>query len=147
MLLMEYCDMEEYTRTLDYDEVLAALEQIVAAKGPDFVYKEALRPARQNGDGTACANWDYDGAPSCIVGHYVVQAGIVEPNTYDQFSAVQALMHSNGYGMDDATSILLHTVQTKQDQGVSWGDSLALAKAEVEKYRANVQEWDTVKVP
>jgi hypothetical protein len=53
------------------EQAVALLERAVAEKGADYEYQPVPHPNR----GTQC-QYQFDGAPSCIVGHALVYAGV-----------------------------------------------------------------------
>jgi len=106
-------------KTYDVPEVLAALRDVVADKGADYMYPEELK--NRNGN---CV-YVRDGRPACIVGHVLARLN---------FNLLgQSVVRRNGSagmldGVTGRAAQALRQAQRTQDSGDSWG--LALAAAE-----------------
>lgn len=120
------------------------LRRIVNLKGHEYVYEA---PCYEGEDGEPvpvmeCNYSDSDGNPSCIVGvllsevapeafaklyHYEWSDGrYYPPDVLSSTELLQADVDLSDYFEDDALP-LIHVVQRRQDDGRSWGDSLASA--------------------
>ena len=136
--------MTAETILIDTDRALALLHEVVDPN-PLFVYQPS--PAALPWVSSACL-YVRDGEPSCLVGQVLARAGVAvedlarmdkgtpdsgtedEPvGDGDSESAFEVLWE-NGALPDylevtpDAADILVH-VQSRQDQGIAWGDALA----------------------
>lgn len=83
--------------------------------------------------------YEYDGKPSCVVGHVLYRAGV----TVEVLAELDALFYSAlldddpvdmlkeaGLTMTKPARNLLAMMQTRQDHGHSWGSALAVAEKE-----------------
>lgn len=137
------------------EEVLAALERAVEAKGADYV-----DPGSRS-DGPGCVYGTSDGAPSCIVGHVfdylgldvgkldngtvqdevLVDRGLISEEDND-FVYFDTYRFDPGYyyGADleepeveftrEAVTLMGYA-QAKQDTGNTWGEAVKFAKGEI----------------
>ena len=111
------------------DDVMAAMQAVVAEKGEDYVYPHA-------GPGGMDCVYAEDGMPSCIVGHVIYRldpkefAKVVELENRSG-SAPATSLQDEGYiskGMfDDETEQFLYHAQSQQDAGKTWGEALSRA--------------------
>lgn len=111
---------------LTYTRTLQLLREVIAEKGEDFVYEPFV-----DEDGFSMCRYVVQGQPSCLVGHVLHRAGI----SLTELAGVEDTTpnSSDGPWEDWGTAAaldLLAEVQEKQDQGVAWGEALALAIAD-----------------
>lgn len=93
---------------------------------------------RSEDHGDRCV-YEYDGKPSCVVGQVLYRAGVsidvlaeLDDLDYSSFmddDPVDVLKEA-GLTMTKPARNLLVMVQTRQDQGISWGSALAVAEKE-----------------
>lgn len=98
----------------------------IAAERPDFVYETVDNDWR-------CVNFiAKSGAPSCIIGHALADNGITWGNLKEEGlaynSPVNSLKSVLSEWPDQNDILFLQNVQTSQDNGTPWGESVALAK-------------------
>lgn len=98
-------------------EAYALLTKFVEEKGADYVY------AAPNEESEACL-YVYNGAPSCLVGHVLVAAGVPfeEIKEVEETSAHTAVPRLLDVSVDLADA--LDAAQKKQDGGRPWGEAL-----------------------
>lgn len=106
----------------------------LAAERPDYVYEKVTQADSEDPTITwsACAYFDGEGNPSCIVGH----AYAAELRGWDGF--VEGLSASSvlaDLGADRGAQELAREVQKAQDRGVPWGDAYSQALKRVERRR------------
>lgn len=101
--------------------VTRLMEEAVALKGEDFVY-------RTPEDEDCCYIDPSDGSPSCIVGHVLVAAGVTAeiPEGHSASSVIPRLM--NEWADDRRLLTALDHAQSRQDSGTPWGDALRVFK-------------------
>ena len=147
---------------ITYEDVKAGIEEIIAEKGEDYVYvsdpkaieaaianAKALRENSANPDSPVwvgmtgigenakgetialnCTYRNLDGTPGCLVGHYVdkIAPGFV----MEDAGWGRDLIKDTGITMDDKASDFLAELQSQQDMGRTWGNSLSYALLEYE---------------
>lgn len=112
------------TVTDDYDTALSRLWEIVDEKGRGYTYPSLV------------CDYQREGAPSCLVGHYLARVGasIEDLQEFDTsssakmssdvaFLAERGLIHFEHREVLD----LLDRAQTHLDAGVPWGDAVDTA--------------------
>lgn len=121
--------------TYTYEDVLAELREIIKGR-EDYVYE-----APENG---TCVYFDFDGAPSCLVGHWLAMHGVTSTFFHDNgislsstvkqlFGLCPQLMLMD---LDEDAYHLLLVAQQQQDTARPWGYAVdyaaqyALAEAE-----------------
>ena len=128
--------MEPRLDQVIYEDVKDALLDIVA-ECPEYI------DARANED---CMYFNpFDGTPSCIVGHYFDRVGVMFPDlagsngqTVRSLFAGHQDIESGAWveglfpNADEKATEFLALVQTAQDRGVSWGQAVQDAVAQVE---------------
>lgn len=93
----------------------------LAAEKPDFVYE---RPGNYH-DGKGCV-YVHDGQPSCIVGHAMWRAGLID----DSFENMNYNHHGFGGHIPGMKTLTgrevqwLEEVQGNQDCGETWSDAV-----------------------
>lgn len=114
------------TLKLTYEQAKADLEAL-AAERPDYVYEA---PEKEEEDEAPICMYFHENAPSCIVGHVMARHGM----TQDQLTsfenagtAVYGLFANDTLQVDRKTGVMLSRAQAMQDQGSTWGDSVAEA--------------------
>lgn len=118
-------------REVSYDETKALLEGIVKGR-EDFVYVPV--------DGYRCVNWTEDDegrTPSCIVGHVFAKLGVLGElrvgfKGWDAHGTTDMLAQFGVAWFDPSAVRLLARVQSKQDDGATWGLALGEAINEIE---------------
>jgi hypothetical protein len=115
---------------ITYNEVVADIEEIVAQKGADFVYKPGI-------DGS-CLYFHGD-EPGCIVGCWLALRGIAAEDMQDINSSITAdgaipILQARGLldSMEDRAFSFLCEAQAHQDHFYPWGETVVLAKEVVE---------------
>lgn len=122
--------MKEYT----YDDVLPIIEEIVAAKGPDYVYEKV---------NDRCVYMDEQGKPSCLVGYFLAHQSLIydlSPHEYEEEGAsnvLNTLAYNDIAYFDSEADDFLQIVQEKQDAGVPWGQAVDFAVTVISNQRAN----------
>lgn len=124
-------------RLVDFEELIATFEKIIDEYGQDHVYKPA-EPGR-------CV-YKYEGEPDCIVGHVIASISpedfkILDVNVDQAFNADMLSETILRPDSDDPRNLralkirftpkaaeLARQVQTRQDDGWSWGEALANAR-------------------
>lgn len=108
---------------LDAEQVVDLLREVVAEKGEGYVY-----PHVPNTIGGVGCRYEYEGAPSCLVGHVLYRAGwsVEALKSLDESgSSAQDLWYLNlpeGVGVvTKAAAEVLEKAQIHQDDGDSWG--------------------------
>lgn len=108
---------------LDTEQVVDLLREVVAEKGEGYVYPHVPNPT-----GVVGCRYEYEGAPSCLVGHVLHRAGwSVEALKSLDWSGISAqdLWHQSlpeGVGVVTmAAAEVLERAQIHQDDGDSWG--------------------------
>lgn len=106
------------------EQLNAAIEEVVAEKGENFIYAKAT------------CSYAEDGQPSCIVGHVFAK---VDPDLFAAVAAFEAT-REDSFAVFDAPHQLdemfearfspeamraLATAQARQDIRMSWGEALA----------------------
>jgi len=110
--------------TFEYEDVVQVLKNIVHARGEDYVYEQV------NGN---CVYFDTEKQqPSCLVGHFMYETGVLTSEDdfaeYEEEDADNLLykLEKRDIAYFDARSqSLLSWVQSQQDRGHTWGDSLS----------------------
>lgn len=97
----------------------------IAEANPDFVYQ---RPP-----GSGCV-YVHDGRPSCLIGRALWNLGAIDAdfeNAVDdrarrvnQFG-VMGLLELLGLSLSSDESVLLMTIQDRQDDGLPWGEAVS----------------------
>lgn len=120
--------------------VLEQLRAAVALKGKDYRYTED--PANRGGESPTDYAYERDGQPSCIVGHVLIGLGM-DPAVFredyvnpiaDETSTVNATKFTHCHDdlpiKAESSAVLraLITAQSRQDQGMTWGEALVAAK-------------------
>ena len=113
-------------------EVLAHLRAVVAEKGDDYMYAEAV------------CQYAIDGQPSCIVGHVYARLGLLDEET--QWSDARAgLLHTGAIAMPArwvllAAQMVQDGAHPRSERGTwgrsergTWGEALAAAEAEASR--------------
>lgn len=131
---------------LSLDKVKELAAEIVEEVGPDFKYREP-------GDGSQCVyveiHRDRDRQmawPSCLVGHILVRGGV----PLNCFADVNATEIQKAYfdalgsvvELDDDTLYWLDEVQSRQDAGDTWADSVHQADLDLEEHLEMLAEDD-----
>lgn len=119
---------------LDAATAMRLLEEVVAAKGEDYVY------VPRSSDG-ACT-YLHGRKPGCIVGHVLIRHGVpVEVIRKWEDRSADSLYHGGGLPnaatltplTDEPTAVILQQAQEIQDQGKPWGEALLKARGMYER--------------
>jgi hypothetical protein len=117
------------TTTLDTETVAAELRKL-AAEQPDFIYHDS----EIYKDDGVCRYTDYEGNPSCIVGHVVKRVlgdeALAKLHSLEESVGefgVRSTYWPDEFGGDDATLTLLVETQNKQDGGLPWKEAVNAA--------------------
>lgn len=110
------------TITIDRNKAIELLNNAVAEKGEDYRYMQ---------DATGGCQYVRDGAPSCIVGHALHEAGVDLDllAAYDRREGGMLIGRViregiHGYEFTEGAIRLLRFAQGKQDDGVLWGTAV-----------------------
>ena len=123
-------------RTLNFNDTVEAVREIINSVGADFVYTDS----DAYGEEEMCL-YVYEDEPSCIVGRFLVSEGhgtsILENN---EGLNAQDMLEVLGYNMSDPQTDLascwLLRLQEHQDAlGTTWGDAFDAAQE-------FAKEWD-----
>lgn len=128
-------DENETPALIGVEEALALLERAVAEKGEDYVYPDHGRADTdyRTSHGSCVYQTRHTKQPACIVGHVLDYAGRLG-------DVVEAGLNQNGvtrltvagFGLKVFThraGQVLGKAQSSQDNGGSWGEALAAARA------------------
>lgn len=113
-------------RTLTLEQARELLHRAVAEKGADYVYT-----SRKNPQFAQCVYVE-NGQPSCIIGHVVNYLGVPLDAIKEGVGPDQVLSDA-GITAESTTAKLLHHAQLQQDQGIPWGQAVAIAERIVGK--------------
>jgi hypothetical protein len=113
--------------TLTYDEVVELLERAVAERGEDYVYpKEDMCP--EFALNSVC-QYFVGSRPSCIIGQVLAYKGITAEQVTEFEGRGGPAVVQRFFDIDDSTQVLIYEVQSRQDDGLPWGEALANARA------------------
>lgn len=107
------------TKTVTDEEGLALLEQIVNER-PDYVYE------KPGGDDASCV-YVHNGAPSCLVGHWLHKLG-VSLDDIPEGEAASDTARVLGLAVSTPLADALDGAQDTQDSGLNWAQALAAGK-------------------
>ena len=120
--------------TYTYEDVLAELREIIRFR-EGYVYEAPV------GTAGTCVNFDPEGNPSCLVGHWLALHGITGAFFRDAdiptSATVTDLFCGNAHVMpmqvdEDARHLLL-LAQQRQDSGSTWGNAVEFSRLDVEE--------------
>lgn len=123
-------------RIIDAPEVLDLLDEIVQEFGQNHVY------TKEEGE-VSCLNWhNTEGKPGCIIGWLMRKLGasddLLSRNTTGGAARLTVAISRE---MDlEFTAVAVYTmgtVQSYQDNGVTWGESVRLARKELGRRRSS----------
>ena len=124
--------------SLTYERALALAEEIVAERGPGFVYNPngegdcfyVLTTDPRLGDKRMANPPIGGGVTGCLVGEIISRAGLMTDEIAEASLSVSELI-KGGYLSVDGGKVgrFLNVLQTSQDGGASWGEALADAKS------------------
>jgi hypothetical protein len=124
--------------SLTYERALALAEEIVAERGPDFVYNSDGKedcfyvPTTDPrlGDKRMTKAPAGGGVTGCLVGEIISRAGLMTDAIAESFMSVSELIEREYLSVDgERVEAFLRTLQVRQDSGTSWGEALADAKS------------------
>lgn len=119
-------------RKFTYDDVVLTLKEIINGD-EDYVYEQT--PPFDPWADPQCSYFDYEGRPSCLVGHFFAREGLLTADsplrrTLEGDNATQAISVMADRGIaeftDEAANLLWYA-QMHQDEGKPWGFSLESA--------------------
>lgn len=119
--------------TYTYEDVLAELREIIRGR-EGYVYETPDYSG-------SCVNFDREGNPSCLVGHWLALHGITGSFFRDTeipaSATVTDLFCGNAHVMpmqvdEDARHLLL-LAQQRQDSGSTWGNAVEFSRLDVEE--------------
>ena len=121
------------TVTIDAELAINTLREVVAEKGPDYIYEDEMGRA---GAAAHCVNFYQDGSPACIAGHVYqrwLDQGILAPKQRERMyrrDGVGEVFESLELTDDEYEGVVrvLTEAQESQDVGEPWG--VALRRAE-----------------
>jgi hypothetical protein len=105
--------------TLTYDDhrFIQAMRDVVAERGPDFVYPNEWR--RDELDG---CRYVYDGRPACIIGAALARMGVpLDVLSDHEGREASFVMRRAGLDVSDLVRDAAVVTQSAQDTGVDWG--------------------------
>ncbi len=119
--------------TYTYEDVLAELQEIVKGR-EGYVYETPDYSG-------SCVNFDREGNPSCLVGHWLAMHGITGAFFRDTeipaSASVSDLFCGNAHVMpmavDERARELLVLAQQRQDSMQSWGNAVEFSRRDVEE--------------
>jgi hypothetical protein len=119
-------------RRFDYEDVVRTLKEIINGD-EDYVY-EQTPPFDPWGD-PQCSYFDYEGRPSCLVGHFFAREGLLTADDPlrrtlegdNAHNVVDVMQHRGIAVFTTEASNLLWYAQMRQDEGKPWGFSLESA--------------------
>lgn len=122
---------------LSLAEARRDLERAVDELGSDHVYsKPSLGTAPDDVEDFACAYYEPDGSPSCIVGHVLSYHGVRFGWDDDaNLASVRDLAGDEQFVAPQTVVEYLTAAQITQDQGGTWGQALAEAEKAIEEMR------------
>lgn len=117
---------------LTYERVNELLDEAIAEKGADYVYKDEMGRVAGIDTETCCQYVHGEGdskAPGCIAGNVLHRAGVPlgEFNRVESL-AVAPLLDLLGVRMPDEAVSLLAEIQGRQDKGWTWGLAVDAAR-------------------
>lgn len=104
---------------------LTAMRQAVIDKGADYIYEQRVVLFEEGGQDYAC---DYlrGGVPSCIVGHGIINANIMDAShlaLYEGTAAYEVLEKNASGGLHYDVIQAANKMQGEQDTGTPWGEA------------------------
>ena len=119
-------------RKFTYEDVVLSLKEIINGD-EDYVYEQT--PPFDPWSDPQCSYFDYEGRPSCLVGHFFAREGLLTADsplrrTLEGDNATQALkvLENRGIALfTEAAVEVLYTAQRFQDAGEPWGYALEAA--------------------
>lgn len=99
--------------TFGYEEAKQILTELVEEKGADYVYEFE-----------EVCSYFVEGAPSCLVGHYLARKGFGPEDVIEGTAATGLYLLREA---PDETLHLLGHAQRRQDEGDAWGVAVARA--------------------
>ena len=119
-------------RKFTYEDVVLTLKEVINGD-EDYVY-EQTPPFEPNGE-PQCSYFDYEGRPSCLVGHFFAREGLMTADsplrrTLEGDNATQAISVMTDRGIAEFTeeaANVLWRAQIHQDEGKPWGFALEAA--------------------
>lgn len=109
---------------IDEKLALELLRKAVEEKGAGWVDPNAA-------EGQGCQYVDDQGAPSCIVGHAMVFAGVPSSDLIedgDVYDLAQGLTHKERLYLERGALRVMMEAQSWQDRGTTWGEALEAAE-------------------
>lgn len=102
---------------------LISLVRDIAEANPDFTYVPPLKVIDAS-DANGCV-YVHDGKPSCLIGHALWMAGVIDSNFEDRGCNTRAAYDlTRQYGVEVEEADWLDSVQRSQDLGVPWGEAV-----------------------
>jgi hypothetical protein len=99
-----------------------------------FIYEDC--PWHLDDDNT-CRYVKEDGAPACVVGHYLVkELGFDDLDNFET-KAPTFILEAHGYEVEKPAQRFLNTIQSQQDQGWEWEQAYDQAVKDVERQAVN----------
>jgi hypothetical protein len=111
--------MTTTTVVIDEARALELLEQAVAERGPDYVYRAPV-----------CVYSTPGGQPACLVGHALALAGLELSRLGENNPAASYLPHYFPEVTEPAVNVFI-AAQAAQDDRLTWGEALAEAREAV----------------
>jgi len=117
--------------TYTYEDVLAELREIIKGR-EGYVYETPEYSG-------SCVNFDRDGNPSCLVGHWLAMHGITGAFFRDTEIPASATVsdlfcghaHVMPMQVDERARKLLLLAQQRQDSGSTWGNAVEFSSRNV----------------
>lgn len=119
-------------RKFTYEDVVLTLKEIINGE-EDYVYEQT--PPFDPWADPQCSYFDYEGRPSCLVGHFFARTGLLTADsplrrTLEGDNATQAISVMADRGIAEFTeeaANVLWRAQIHQDEGKPWGFALEAA--------------------
>lgn len=116
-------------RQFTYEDVVLSLKEIIHGK-EDYVY-EQTPPFEWAGD-PQCSYFDYEGRPSCVVGHFFAREGLLTAESPlratlegDNVANAVFVLEERGIAtFTERATNALRIAQFNQDGGKPWGYAL-----------------------
>lgn len=118
---------------LTYDRAVELAREVVAEFGDDYVYPEDHKELEFNGSTPSCV-YVHDDKPSCVVGQILHRHGVsIDQLMLNEFRNARVVAFQLA-GADDKARFFLSEIQSHQDKGHPWGESLTYGITQTAMY-------------
>lgn len=129
--------------TITARRALELLIDVVDTYGPETVYERTdihtiwYRAASPGSEVIEGCRYEYEGAPSCLVGHVLYRAGVTVDllRQLDQEGCPAGALAYGVESVEVGAALVLDVAQRYQDNGATWGEALDMARDAYEKLR------------